>query len=99
VQPPGGEAKLNQTLPIISLVLGIVSLCCYISPITGLAALITGYLGMKNVKNDPNAYGGKTLALVGMILGGLFFLVGATYYILTILVYAGVLGASLFQGF
>ena len=79
-QPPvaGGQ---NQILPIISLVLGIISLCCYIAPITGLAALITGFMGMKNANNDPAQYGGKTLAIVGMILGGLFFLVGVAYYI------------------
>jgi len=81
-QPPAaGTGKLNQTLPIISLVLGIVSLCCYVSPITGLGALVTGFLGIKNIKSDPNQYGGKTLAIVGMILGGLFFLVGVVYWV------------------
>ena len=50
--------------------LGIFQLCCYISPITGLAALITGFLGMKNMKNDPANYGGKGLAIAGMITGG-----------------------------
>jgi len=80
-QPPVAGAGQNQTLPIISLVLGILSLCCYISPLTGLAALVTGYLGMKNANTDPAQYGGKTLAIVGMILGGLFFLVGLAYYI------------------
>jgi hypothetical protein len=81
-QPPAaGTGSLNQTLPIVSLVLGILSLCCYISPITGIAALITGFMGMKNVNRDPATYGGKTLAIIGMILGGLFFLVGVAYYI------------------
>ncbi len=99
-QPPmAGTGALNQTLPIVSLVLGIISLCCYVSPVTGLAALITGYLGMKNVKNDPNSYGGKTLALVGMILGGIFFLIGVAYYIIQILFYAGFIGASMLQGY
>ena len=85
-QPPvagvGGE---NKILPIISLVLGILSLCCYVSPITGIAALVTGFLGMKNANNDPANYGGKTLAIVGMILGGLFFFVGIAYYIFVFL--------------
>lgn len=86
-QPPAIAIEgANKTLPIVSLVLGIISLCCYISPLTGLAALVTGYMGMNNVKKDPNTYGGKTLALVGMILGGIFFLVGVAYYIYIILV-------------
>jgi hypothetical protein len=74
----GGE---NKTLAIISLVLGIISLCCYVSPLTGLAALVTGFMAMKNVNNDPAQYGGKGLAIAGMILGGLFFLVGVAYWV------------------
>ena len=82
-QPPPAAAgpKLNQTLPIVSLVAGIISLCCYVSPVTGLVTLITGFLGMKNANNMPNQYGGKTLAIIGMVLGGLMFLVGIAYYI------------------
>lgn len=84
--PPAGVGGQNKTLPIVSLVLGIISLCCYISPITGIAALITGYLGMKNIKNDPNTFGGKGLAMAGMICGGIFFLLGIIYWIYIIFV-------------
>lgn len=85
-QPPVAAQGQDQTLPIISLVLGIVSLCCYISPLTGIAALITGFLGMKNANNDPVNYGGKTLAIVGMILGGLFLVISIIYWILIFVV-------------
>ena len=85
-QPSAAAQGLDQTLPIISLVLGILSICCYVSPLTGIAALITGYLGMKNVNTDPTKYGGKTLAIVGMSLGGLFFLVGVAYYIIVLVI-------------
>lgn len=74
----GGQ---NKVLPIVSLIFGILSLCCYFAPLTGLVALITGFLGMKNANNDPANYGGKTLAIVGMILGGLFFFIGLAYYV------------------
>ncbi|HEY8559948.1 MAG TPA: DUF4190 domain-containing protein [Pyrinomonadaceae bacterium] len=87
--PPAAVSGVNQTLPIVSLVFGILSVCCYVSPITGLVALITGFLGMKNANNAPNQYGGKTLAIVGMILGGLFFLVGVGYYILVFVIGMG----------
>jgi hypothetical protein len=44
-QPPAaGTGSVNQTLPIVSLIFGIVSLCCYISPVTGIVALVTGYM-------------------------------------------------------
>lgn len=84
--PPaaGTGTKVNQTLPIVSLVCGILSVCCWISPLTGLIAIITGFLGMKNAKNDPMHYGGKTLAMVGLILGALFFLIGLAYWVFVI---------------
>lgn len=97
-QPPA-VGGVNQTLPIVSLILGIISICCYISPLTGLAALVTGYLGMKNANNNPQQYGGKGLATAGMIIGGIFFLVGVAYYVMIILMYAGIIAGSVLQGF
>ncbi len=84
--PPFGTGSVNQTLPIVSLVFGIVSLCCYISPLTGIVALVTGYMGMKNANNDPQNYGGKGLAMAGMITGGVFFVLGLLYWIYVIFV-------------
>ncbi len=84
--PPAGTGSVNQTLAIISLVLGIISLCCYISPVTGLAALITGFMAMKKVNNDPTNFGGKGLAIAGMITGGVFFVLGLIYWIYIIFI-------------
>lgn len=83
--PPAGVGGQNKTLPIVSLVLGILSICCYVSPVTGIAAIITGFLALKNIKADPNTYGGKGLAIGGMVCGGVFLLVGVIYYVLLIL--------------
>ena len=94
--PPAGG--VNQTLPIVSLILGIVSLCCYISPITGIAALIVGWLGLKNIKNDPAHYGGKGLALAGMITGGVFAFIAIAYWIVMIVFYGGMIGLSILGG-
>lgn len=86
-QPPAaGTGSVNQVLPIVSLVFGIVSVCCYISPLTGLVALITGFMGMKNVNKDPANYGGKGLAIAGMITGGVFFVLGVFYWIYIIFI-------------
>lgn len=84
--PPAGTGGVNQTLPIVSLVFGIVSLCCYISPVTGIVALVTGYMGIKNANNDPRQYGGKGLAIAGMITGGIFLLLGLIYWIYIIFI-------------
>ncbi|MDQ2747093.1 MAG: DUF4190 domain-containing protein [Acidobacteriota bacterium] len=96
-QPPVAGQGLNQTLPIVSLVLGIISLCCYTGWLTGPAALITGYLGFKNIKNNPNQYGGKGLALAGMITGGIFTLIWIIYWIFIIIVYAGLFAGGAFS--
>ncbi len=85
-QPPPAGVSVNQTLPIVSLVFGIVSLCCYISPLTGIVALVTGYMGMKNANNDPQNYGGKGLAIAGMITGGVFLALGLLYWIYIIFI-------------
>lgn len=84
--PPAGAAAdgQNKTMPLISLVAGILSLCCWVSPITGIIALITGFLGLKNIKNDPANYGGKGFAIAGMVIGGLFFLIGLVYWIFVV---------------
>lgn len=79
---------LDQTLPTVSLVLGILSLvlfCCYGGIPMGLAALIVGYLGMNNANTDPMQYGGKGLAIGGMVLGGIALVISILFIFLGIL--------------
>lgn len=69
---PAFNQSLDQTLPTVSLVLGILSfllICCYGGLPLGLAAVITGFLGMKNADNNPMRYGGRGMAIGGMVLG------------------------------
>ena len=74
-QPFGAPAfvqSADRTLPTIALVLGVLSIlltCCYIGLPLGLGALITGFLGMKNADNNPTRYGGRGLAIGGIVLG------------------------------
>jgi len=74
--PVYGQGQ-DQTLPTIALVLGILSIfltCCYGGFYFGIAALIVGFIGMNNANNNPQAYGGKGLAIAGMIICGISFL-------------------------
>ena len=77
----------DQTLPTISLVLGILSvvlICCYGGVYFGIPALIVGYLGLNNANNNPSQYGGRGMAIAGLILGGisfLMFLLGMIFFI------------------
>jgi hypothetical protein len=69
--PAATEAGQSKTLAIVSLVLGILSIPCCSFIIVGIAAVITGFLAKSKADSDPNQYGGRTLALVGIALGAI----------------------------
>ena len=67
----------DQTIPTVAMVLGIVSLplvCCYGGIWLGLPAAILGYIGMRNADTDIERYGGRGMAVAGLILGVVSFL-------------------------
>jgi hypothetical protein len=87
-QPPFGLAAYantrNQTLPTISLVLGIISMflvCCAGGIWLGLPAAIIGFIAMKNADSDPNRYGGRGMAIGGLVLGIVTFLASVFFLI------------------
>lgn len=77
----------NQTMPIVSMILGIVSilLCCYGGIPLGLPAMIVGYLGMKNADSNPVEYGGKGMAIAGLVTGTISFLISIVFIILIVI--------------
>lgn len=84
-QPPPGAAGAAQskTLAIVSLVTGILGLlCCSSIFIVGLTGVITGFMAMSKAGNNPAEYGGKGLAIAGIITGGLSLLIGVVYWVL-----------------
>lgn len=73
----GYGATRDQTLPTISLVLGIISIflvCCAGGIWLGLPAAIVGFIAMRNVETNPNRYSGRGMAIGGMVLGIVTFL-------------------------
>ena len=84
-QPPVGEGQ-NQTLAIVSLVCGVLSIvCCWFSIFVGPAGLITGYLAKNKADQNPAHFGGRGMALAGMITGGIGTALGILFIILQIL--------------
>jgi hypothetical protein len=77
--PPPYPSQPQQGLAITSLVLGILSmtlgLCCYFGILTGPTAVVLGIIALVQIKNDPSKYGGKGLAIGGIVTGGLYFLI------------------------
>ncbi len=73
----GQSSSRDQTLATISLVLGIISVflvCCFGGIFMGLPAAIVGFIAMKNAEREPGRYGGRGMAIAGMVLGIVTFL-------------------------
>ena len=89
-QPPVAAGGQNQTLAIVSLVLGILGLvsCGIAAPF----ALVTGFMARKKIANNPNEFGGSGLALAGMIIGAIGTLLLVLFILYVIFVF--VLAAS-----
>ena len=74
--PPAirGPATQQQTLAVASMILGLVGITfgwiCG-GPFFALFAVVMGIVSLFQIKKDPARYGGKPMALIGLILGGL----------------------------
>ncbi|HSI88676.1 MAG TPA: DUF4190 domain-containing protein [Pyrinomonadaceae bacterium] len=99
-QPPGpifgapgtGMASFprtpDQSLPIVAIALGVASLvfvCCYGGIWLGLPAAIVGFLGMRNADKDPERYAGRGLAIAGIVLGIISFILTFMIFIFAVL--------------
>lgn len=94
ITPPGHHpvqyakySSPNQVMGILSIILGGCSItigwCCSSGLLLGPAAIIIGIIGLVQNKNNPEMYGGRGLAIGGIVMGGLFLL----GYILLIIIY------------
>lgn len=66
--PPLPYAKKDSALAIVSLVSGLVA-WTFIPIIGAIAAIITGHLAKKEIRDSGNTLGGNGMALAGLILG------------------------------
>ena len=76
----------KQGLAVASLIVGIVSLtvgwCCYFGVVTGPVAIVMGIIQLVMIKNNPNEYTGKPLAIIGIVTGAVYFAVLAIIIII-----------------
>ena len=82
---PGVATTDQNTLAVTSLVCGIVTLvlalCCWpLGLVSAIAALITGYLGLR--KADELGGNGKGMAIAGLVMGGIGILVAVLFGLL-----------------
>lgn len=76
----------NQTLPTVSMILGVFSLvfvCCFGGIWLGLPAAIIGFLGMRNADAFPDRFSGRGMAIAGIIIGIITFFMSIIHIIFT----------------
>ena len=75
--PPARATGQQQTLAVVSLILGLLSITfgwiCGM-PVLGLFAVALGGIALWQIKNNPLQYSGKKFALTGIATGGLALL-------------------------
>ena len=81
---PGGYGVPQKTSPlaIVSLVLGIVGICCSQVFVLGIGAIVTGFIGRNQINQSGGQLKGGGMALAGMILGALGVVLGLAIWIL-----------------
>ncbi|HLM02047.1 MAG TPA: DUF4190 domain-containing protein [Pyrinomonadaceae bacterium] len=87
-QPPGAGGQ-NQTLAIVSLVTGILSLICCGSYLFSIVAVVTGFMAKGKAESDSSNFGGRGMAIAGLIMG-VFGLIASV--LVTILWFLGAFG-------
>ncbi len=89
MQGPGGyggygyAAQRTDGLAIASLVIGILSITCFaacLGIILGPTAAIMGFIARQRIATSGGAVGGGTLAVVGLILGILGFVINVGWF-------------------
>lgn len=76
VAPQTGMAVTSMILGIFSVTLGF---CCYFGVLTAPVALALGIASLVQIKNNPKRYGGRGMAISGIIMG-------AGYFVLLVLI-------------
>lgn len=80
--PVGGTQVRVHPLAILSVVLAVASLFVCVSAIP---AVIVGHMALAQINREPERYEGKSVAIVGLVLGYLFLLPLALLFILMFL--------------
>jgi len=62
----------NQGLALASMLTGLLGLVLgCLGPLPGVAAVVLGYMALQQIKKSPQTVGGKPMAIIGLITGGL----------------------------
>ena len=82
--PPSFGGQQTSVMAIISLVTGILGVLCCGSFIFGIAAVVLGFLGRKEISESNGQKKGGGLATAGLVLGGIGIVLSVAYWILVV---------------
>ena len=85
--PPRYTATPQQGLAVASLILGIFTVTfgwCYVGVVTGVIAIVLGIVSLVQIKNNPERHSGKPLAIAGIVMGAVYYLIVAIIIIIAI---------------
>jgi uncharacterized protein DUF4190 len=86
--PPGYTATPQQGLAVAALILGIFTVTfgwCYVGVLTGPIAIILGIISLIQIKNNPERNGGRPMAIAGVVMGSVYFVLIAIFVIFAVL--------------
>ena len=86
--PPRYATVPQQGLSVAALILGIFTVTfgwCYVGVVTSPIAIILGIISLVQIKNSPEKYGGKPMAIAGVVMGAVYFLIVAVFILIAIL--------------
>ena len=85
-QPPGAAQGEKKGLAIAAMICGILSIpCCWLAIILGPAGAIMGFIAKNKADADPMHFGGRGMALAGIITGIIGTLIAILWIVLNIL--------------
>jgi len=86
--PGAPPAQLRQGMAIASLVLGctgLLSCVCFLFGLGSIAGLVLGIVATQKAKNYPAEYGGKTMAIIGIVLSAFSIAVYGIFLAVTLI--------------
>lgn len=86
--PPRYAIAPQQGLAVASLILGIFTITigwCYVGIVTGPIAIVLGIISLFQIKNSPEKYTGKPVAIAGIVTGSLYFVIIGIFILFAII--------------